>query len=76
MSVDRLKMCNICEFNVGGECALCGCNIEQKVADPNENCPAVPPRWLSSNFVGQSTSVPQKGAPHPNTGCGSCTKRK
>ena len=48
MSEARLKICNSCEFNVSGDCALCGCVIETKVLDPNESCPSQPSRWPSA----------------------------
>jgi hypothetical protein len=47
MSEARLKICNSCEFNVLGDCALCGCLIATKVLDPNEKCPAGQSRWPS-----------------------------
>lgn len=72
--VDRLKVCTICEFNVGGDCALCGCNIAQKVEDPNQSCPANPPRWLAFSDTPQG-AIPL-GAPHPRAGCGTCGNRR
>lgn len=69
--VDRLKVCTICEFNIGGDCAICGCNITQKISDPEQSCPANPPRWLA---ITQS-ATPTIGAPHPRAGCGTCGSR-
>jgi len=41
----RLAICNACEFNIGGECVLCGCIVADKVKKELESCPAVPKRW-------------------------------
>ena len=65
MSEARLKICNSCEFNVEGDCALCGCVIAVKVLDPNEKCPGVPSRWpaqvenpTGADLINQSICVP------------------
>jgi hypothetical protein len=71
----RLVACGSCTFNVENECAICGCDIPMKVADPNESCPHVPPKWLSITTQFSNTP-PQKGDPHPRTGCGTCSKNR
>jgi hypothetical protein len=36
----RLSICNnICKMVKGGKCALCGCDIKEKVKDLNSRCP-------------------------------------
>lgn len=64
----RLAICNGCEFNILGDCALCGCVIADKVQKEEESCPAIPKRWDS--LTGFST-------PSPNTvACVPCQKRR
>jgi hypothetical protein len=66
----RLKICNGCEFNVAGDCALCGCIISEKVQKPDEKCPAIPSRWGSLT----SLSEPEKAGQMP--GCIPCSKKR
>ena len=47
MAKARLVLCNSCPFNVEGTCALCGCNIEEKVNKIEESCPNTPKMWHS-----------------------------
>lgn len=64
----RLAICNGCEFNVQGDCALCGCVIADKVQKPEESCPAIPPRW------GSLTGLPDNS---PNrVACVPCQKNR
>ena len=45
MAKARLALCNTCPFNVEGTCALCGCNIAEKVEKIEESCPNTPKMW-------------------------------
>ncbi len=61
----RLDICNSCEFLVETDCMLCGCLVSQKVLDPEESCPAQPPKWLAQSA--------QPTAPvDPRVGCIPC----
>ena len=42
---ERLNICNSCPYKEEGVCILCGCIIEDKVKDPGESCPHIPPFW-------------------------------
>lgn len=68
--VERLKICNSCEFNISGDCALCGCDIQNKTSIVEESCPASPKRW-GPLFV---MSEAEKAGQVP--GCSSCNKRR
>lgn len=50
MAEARLKICNSCEFNIDGDCALCGCVILDKVQIIEEQCPLTPAKW-SAGFT-------------------------
>ena len=65
---ERLKICNSCEFNLAGDCALCGCVIADKVQKLEESCPLTPPKWSSGTTLSQAQII--------NNGvCVPCTKR-
>lgn len=70
MSEARLKICNSCEFNVAGDCAMCGCVVETKVLDPNESCPAVPSRWPSATAAPSVADTINRGV------CVPCSKNR
>ena len=50
---ERLKVCEGCEHLRVNRCDLCGCCTTakhdhlNKLAFPQEECPAVPPKWLA-----------------------------
>lgn len=67
---NRLQICNGCEFNVSGDCALCGCEIQLKTSIPEEKCPATPSRWGSLTVMGEAEKAGQL------PGCVACSKRK
>lgn len=66
---DRLNICNQCEFQIEGFCALCSCELKIKVTLPEETCPAQPAHWVS-----QSKQVSQV-INHPTAGCVPCRSR-
>lgn len=43
--VKRLAICNRCDLNQNGYCAICTCNCKMKVMWADEYCPANPPKW-------------------------------
>ena len=68
--IDRLKICEACEYKVSTDCALCGCDIQKKTAIAEESCPAKPKKW-DALFV---MSEAEKAGQVP--GCSSCNKRR
>lgn len=40
---ERLKVCDTCNHNYGGRCALCGCWLENKVKFSSSRCPIM--KW-------------------------------
>ena len=36
---ERISICNICEYNARGICALCGCVLKAKTKLKTESCP-------------------------------------
>lgn len=61
----RLSICNSCEFLVERDCVLCGCVVDTKVLDPEENCPASQPKWVAQS---RQSSKPVD----PRVGCVPC----
>lgn len=78
--MNRLNNCAICPFRQDDECALCGCMIEEKAADPNQFCPDTPSRWgvYIEQKQERATEVNTPAAqsvpisPKKRSGCKSC----
>lgn len=76
----RLATCGSCEFNIGGECVLCGCVVLEKVQKELESCPAIPQRWgiYDPNAkIAQAVNQPpeQSSAPQAERVCIPCQAR-
>ncbi len=78
---ERLAICNSCPYNEDGSCILCGCDIVEKTANPNEFCPLLPTKWdkavsveteKGAESTGQITAQP---TPPPRTVCIPCNRR-
>jgi hypothetical protein len=47
----RLLICIECPFINVETCTACGCNLNNKTRDMNEQCPLDPPKWSSRPLV-------------------------
>lgn len=82
---ERMSICNICEYNEGGECLGCGCLLSYKTAQPEESCPLNEPRWIALSKIvipkpeiqSAPAQVPTLAstAPQPTKPCIPCNQR-
>lgn len=42
---ERLKICGGCQYNKGGTCQVCGCNLKLKTSWAEQQCPLPVPKW-------------------------------
>lgn len=68
LAQSRLDICNACQFLVERNCILCGCVVDDKVLDPEENCPAPQPKWVAQS---RQSSKPVD----PRVGCIPCRSK-